>query len=105
VDIEQKDCPYKSNGRERQMKIKEGFLLRKIADIHVVVPVGESSLDFNGVITLNDTATFLFGQLQIETTKEALLEHLLAEYEVDKDTAEKDIDTFFVKLREANLLV
>ncbi len=87
------------------MKIKEGFLLRKIADVHVVVPVGESSLDFNGIITLNESAAFLFEQLQGDMTIESLLDRLLAEYDVDRDTAMEDIDAFFLKLREANLLV
>jgi hypothetical protein len=86
------------------MKIKEGFLLRRIADVHVVVPVGGGSIDFNGIITLNETAAFLFGQLQGEKTKEALLDQLLAEYEVDKETALNDIDEFFSHLKEANLL-
>lgn len=86
------------------MKIKEGFLLRRIADIHVVVPVGMGSVDFNGIITLNETAAFLFGQLQEEMSKDVLLDRLLAEYDVDKVTALNDIDAFFTKLREANLL-
>jgi len=87
------------------MKVKEGFLLRRIADIHVVVPVGEASVDFNGIITLNETAAYLFGQLHEEMTTEALLERLLAEYEVDRETALLDLDEFFLKLKEANLLV
>ena len=92
------------HGREKQMKIKEGFLLRKIADLHVVVPIGEASMDFNGVITLNESAAFLFGQLQGDITRETLLERLLEEYEVERETALLDIDAFFSHLREANLL-
>ncbi len=86
------------------MKIKEGFLLRRIADVHVVVPVGGGSVNFNGIITLNETAAFLFGQLQEEKTRETLLNQLLAEYDVDSDTALNDIDAFYSQLKEANLL-
>ena len=46
------------------MKIKNDFILRKVADSYVVVPVGELTLDFNGIINLNETGAFLFGLLQ-----------------------------------------
>lgn len=90
--------------KEKQMKIKQGFLLRRIADVHVVAPVKGGSVDFNGIITLNETAAFLFEQLQQETTREALLERMTSEYEVDREKALSDIDTFFSQLEEANLL-
>jgi hypothetical protein len=87
------------------MKIKDGFLLRKIADVHVVVPVEMGSINFNGIITLNETAAFLFRQLQGEMTQDTLLDRLLAEYDVDRETALADINAFFMQLRETNLLV
>ena len=42
------------------MKIKEDFVLRKVADSYVVVPVNKLTLDFNGIINLNETGAFLF---------------------------------------------
>lgn len=41
------------------MKIKEDFVLRKVADSYVVVPVNKLTLDFNGIINLNETGAFL----------------------------------------------
>ena len=46
------------------MKIKEDFILRKVADSYVVVPVNNMSLDFNGIINLNETGAFLFKLMQ-----------------------------------------
>ncbi len=86
------------------MKIKDGFVLRKIADVHVVVPAGDVGVDFNGIITLNETAAFLFGQLQKETSKGALLMQLLTEYDVDNETAMADVEAFCSQLEEANLI-
>ena len=40
------------------MKIKDGFILRTVADSCIVVPVGERSIDFSGVITLNEVGAF-----------------------------------------------
>ena len=45
-----------------KIKIKEGFLLRKVAGDHVVVPVGEAGKVFHGMIRLNDTGAFLWEQ-------------------------------------------
>lgn len=55
------------------MKIKDDFVLRKVADSYVVVPVNSLTLDFNGVINLNETGAFLFEQLQKELRKTNLL--------------------------------
>ena len=44
------------------MKIKEDFILRKVADSYVVVPVNNMSLDFNGIINLNETGAVQFNK-------------------------------------------
>lgn len=86
------------------MKIKEDFLLRKVADCHVVVPVGKATVDFNGMMNLNETGAFLWEKLENDTTKEELLKAMLDEYEVPEDIAKKDIDNFITKLKDGNLL-
>lgn len=86
------------------MKVKNGFLLRRIADVYVVVPVMGACLDFNGIISFNETAAFLFGHLKEETTREKLVCELLDEYEIDRETALSDIDAFYKQLQEANLI-
>lgn len=85
------------------MKIKEGFILREVADQIVVLPTGDQ-LDLNMMITLNDTGRFLWEHLQQETTKEELVAALLAEYEVDEELAAKSVDAFVQKLRDGELL-
>ena len=82
------------------MKIKEGYLLREVAGSNIVVPIGEGELNFSGVITLNDVGAFFWRNLEKGCTKE----ELLAEYEIDKETASSDIDEFVGKLKEAGLL-
>ena len=86
------------------MKIKQGYLLRKVAGSNIVVPVGEGSLDFSGVITLNEVGAFLWQQLAAETTKEELVKKLTAEYDVDDKTADTDTEAFLDSLRKAGLL-
>lgn len=86
------------------MKIKEDFVLRKVADSYVVVPVNKLTLDFNGIINLNETGAFLFEKLQNDCEKADLLSAMLDEYEVSEEKASADIDSFIKKLEEADVL-
>ncbi len=84
------------------MKIKNGYLLREVAGNHVVVPVG--NLDFDGMITLNETGTLIWKKLEVGATEEELIEAMLAEYDVSKEIATADVKTFLQALRGAKLL-
>lgn len=85
------------------MKIKDDFVLRKVADSYVVVPVNSLTLDFNGVINLNETGAFLFEQLQKGVEKDELIAKMISEYDVTKEKASADIDIFINKLKDANV--
>ena len=86
------------------MKIKDDFILRKVADSYVVVPVNSLTLNFNGIITLNETGAFLFELMQKGTEREELIAGLLREYEVTPEKAAVDVDKFIEKAKEANVL-
>lgn len=86
------------------MKIKEGFIIREVAGNFIVVAVGSAVKQFNGVITLNETGSFLWKKLQDGCEKEDLIDALLNEYEVSKDVAEADVTAFIEKLNGAGLL-
>ena len=77
------------------MKIKEDFLLRKVADCYVVVPVGKATVDFNGMMNLNETGAFLWEKLENDTTKEELLKAMLDEYEVTEDIIDGEHSVIF----------
>lgn len=85
------------------MKIKDDFVLRKVADTYVVVPVNSMTLDFNGIINLNETGAFLFELLQHGATKEDLFKKLIEEYDVSQQKALSDIDIFIEKVKEADI--
>ena len=85
------------------MKISEGYLLRNVAGKNIVVSVG-ADVDFNGMLTLNDTGVFLWNLLQKETTKEEMLCEILKEYEVSCEEASRDIDDFIKKLIDKKIL-
>ncbi len=86
------------------MKIKENYMIRSVAGQYIVVPVGDASVDFNAMISLNETGAFLWGKLAEETTEAKLVEALLEEYDVSEETAMADVKAFAQKMREAKLL-
>ena len=87
------------------MKIKDGFILREVAGSFIIVAVGSAVKDFHGIINLNETGAFLWKILEHGATEEELLAKMLAEYEVDEETARQDINAFINKLREAKLVL
>ena len=86
------------------MKIKDGFKLRKICDSTVVVAVGKASLNFNGMISLNDTGELLWKLLEKGAEEEELVAGLMKEYDVDEDTARSDVRAFIESLEGKNVL-
>lgn len=82
------------------MKIKNGFSLYQVGGSYVVVPDGETPLDFNGMVTLNETGAFLWKLLEGERTREQLVEALLEEYDVSPKQAKQSVDCFAAELEE-----
>ena len=86
------------------MKLKDNLLLREVAGMFVVVAAGSAAADFNGILTLNESGAALWRQLEEDADRKGLVDYLLKEYNVDKETASKDVDLFLEKLRAANCL-
>lgn len=86
------------------MKAKDGFVLRTIVDEYMIMPTGANITSFDGTVVLNEVSAFLWEKLQEETTREALLAALLAEYDVEPQVAEKDLDALLKRFSEYGLL-
>ena len=86
------------------MKIKKGFVVRKVGDAYVVVPVGELSKTFHGMINLNETGAFLWNFFTAEHTVDEAVEALCGEYEVEEERARLDAEKFADILSKNNFL-
>ena len=86
------------------MKIKDGFILRKVGIQYVVAATGKASEGFNGMMRLNESGAFAFRLMQQGITEEELTIRLMEEYEVGEQTARKDVAAFTAALREADAL-
>ena len=86
------------------MRIKSGFVLHKVGGEQVVVPVGNRTKEFSGMIRLNDTGAFLWSHMEDEFTLVSLTAALVARYDVSKETAAATVERFVGNMRAANLL-
>ncbi len=79
----------------------ENIALRTMAGEHylIVLDTGESKM-FN----LNAMGLWFWAQLETPQTKALLLSAMLAEYDVDHDTATAEIDRFLAYLEERTLI-
>ena len=87
------------------MKIKEGFVLRTICGQNVVSGEGLQQVNFSKLISLNDTAAYLWKAVEgKEFTEEDLVDLLLAEYEVERERAAADVASLCVNWKEMGLI-
>jgi len=87
------------------MRLKDGFVIRQIADAWVVVPIGSRVIDFNGLISLNETGAFIWNQLEKNVTREGIISSLCEEYQIDGCTAEKDLGEFLDIMKKKDLII
>ena len=73
------------------MKLKSGFELRDVCGEKVVIAQGVENLDFSKLINLNESAAYVWQNLQgKDFTIEDMVDLLCQEYEVEKALATKD---------------
>ena len=87
------------------IRAKKGFVLRKIGAQYMAVPFGAMTGKVKGMITLTETGYFLWKTLETGVENvEALVTAMTEEYDVDHDTAAKDVCAFLVYLAELGVI-
>ena len=87
------------------MKLDEGFLIRDIAGEDVLVPIGSKVIDFKGLITLTPVGGFIYRLLEDRKEQSEIVDLIISEYEIDRETAENDLTEFLAGLREQGVLI
>ena len=85
-------------------QVKPGFIHRHIGDVDVVISIGENVADFNGYMTLNETASFLWDALTAPKSAEELTALLYDEFDVTVEEARADVDEFLTALLAQGIL-
>ena len=86
------------------MIIKKELIKREIAGDTILVPVGKTVLDSNGLFVLNELGSFIWEQLPNVDTEAEICEAILKEYDVSAEEAAGDVAEFIGKLREMDIV-
>lgn len=86
------------------MKIKKGFVMRKVAGSAVVIATGEASKSFHGMVKLNATGADIWQGIADGLDENAIAERITESYEIDKEKAYEDVVATVNKMREAGFI-
>ena len=86
------------------MKLKENLVLRKVAGVYVVLPLAANLLEFDGMLSINESGVELWELLEKGKSREEMVTYLTDNYEVDRDQASADVDEFIDTLAKAGCI-
>ena len=82
------------------MKRSENFILKELMGSFVLVPIGDAAMNLNGIITLNESANFLWDAAEGEFELNDLVDALIREYDIDIQTATDGAEVFLKRMKE-----
>ena len=86
------------------MKLPEGFIMTEVSGEHVVIPTGDAADALHGIIRLNDTGKDIWDALVEGKDETAIVAMLVEQYEVDEETARRDVHGIVETLRNVGVL-
>lgn len=87
------------------MKTKKGFRLRNICGENIIVAEGVENIDFSRIISMNESSAYLWKKVEGQDfTEKDLTNYLTEEYDVDEETAQKDVTTLIAKWLDAGII-
>ena len=87
------------------MKTAEGFILRQLAKEYIITAENIRNINFNKLISLNESAAYLWQAVEGKEFDAKTLADLLVErYEIDAETALRDSEAIIVKWKEAGIV-
>ncbi len=86
------------------MEFKKEVVLRTIADETMLIPVGADTKEYNGIFSLTESAVTAFKAIQSGKEKDEIVDAILEEFDIDRPTAERDVDDFLTKLKNYGII-
>lgn len=86
------------------MKIKDGYILKKVAGENIVIATGEARLSFNGIITFNEVGAEVFARLDGTHSLSQIVDEIASLYNAPGEVIEADINKLIEKMKNHGLL-
>ena len=84
------------------MKLNGNFLTQDIDDTQVMVAAGDAK--FSGIVRRNKTAAEIINYMKEETTRDEVIDKMLAEYDAPREVIAADVDEVIATLRRVGAL-
>lgn len=86
------------------MRVSKDLILREVAGEYILIPVGKAALEIHGMINLSESAVLLWKKLQEDCTEEELVQALLMEYDIDRETAAADVRELIEQMQKIGVI-
>ena len=87
------------------MKTKKGFILRSLGKEFILVAEGLDAADANRMVSMNESAAFLWKAVEgKDFDADTLADLLQEEYDIPREVAEKDVATLIQIWHDADII-
>ena len=87
------------------MKKAEGYIMKRLEDEYVILPYGKKTEEVREVVTLSETAGFIYEKAEQAENIEQLAELVGKEYGVDASLVYTDVSKVVETLRKKGILL
>ena len=91
--------------KKRRFQIAPGFVLRRIGDDAVLIPIGEHPVFTNAMMMPNKTAAFLWQTFSEPSTEEDVVMRALERFDGDEAEIRRDVAMFMKESIDNQVLV
>ena len=89
-----------------KMKLNDNFLIHQTESGEILIPVGEETKRFHGVVKLNSTGSEIVHIIENnDLSLEEILDHFYNEYPEEKERIKEGVISFINKLKEINAII
>ena len=87
------------------MKTKKGFTLRSLGNEYILVADGLEVVDFNRMVSMNDSAALLWKEIDgKEFDADTLADILVDNYDISRETAQRDVAVLLQSWQKAGIV-
>ena len=94
----------KGRGKEK-MKKTEGYVVRRLEDEYLVLPSGKRTEEVNEVISLSETAGFIYMHAERAENVDELAQLVAEEYEIEPAEVLEDVRNVVLTLQKKGILL
>ena len=82
------------------VKKNVNVVTKEVGDECIIVPLSDNIADMDSVFTLNDTGAFFWSLIDGSKTVDQIIDAVVEEYEVDRNTVARDFSAFIEEMKE-----